>query len=459
MPRRLLPLPILLLLLCLGPATGCTPAGETETVTTEAGVEDTTARPAWVENAVLYELFVTDFTPEGTFRAVIPRLPELKALGVTTIWLMPIHPIGLKKRKGTLGSPYAIQDFFAVNPAYGTPDDFRALVEAVHAQGMHLIIDLVANHTAWDNAWIDEHPDWYTHDAAGRIVSPVPDWSDVADLNYNVPAVRAEMKRAMRYWVEQFDIDGYRCDVAEMVPGDFWADAIAELRSVKPVMMLAEGETPDLHENGFDLTYSWRLYQTLKQVWQGDPLTRFFAVLDTQQTQFPPDALRLRFTTNHDETAWDAPPPVRFGSFEGARAAAVLMTTLPGVPLLYNGQEAGVAQNVVFFERNPIDWSQHPEMRLFYKDLMALRHGSGALRSGAMNVLARGNPDVALFERAGGGERLVVAVNVRNKPASISLPEALRGARLKHALTGEDLRAADTLPLPAYGYALLRVEG
>ncbi len=416
-------------------------------------------RPDWVDDAVVYEVFVRDFTPEGTFQAMIPRLGELQELGVTTLWLMPIHPVGEERRKGELGSPYAVQDYFGVNPRFGTEEDFRALVDSVHARGMHLIIDLVANHTAWDNAWVEEHPEWYTTGADGEIVHPEgTDWTDVADLNYDSDALRAEMTRAMVYWVEEFGIDGYRCDVAEEVPLDFWEAAIEEVRAVKPVMMLAEGEDPALHRHGFDLTYSWELYGTLKDVWEGAPLGAFFDLIEEQDEAFPEEALRLRFITNHDETAWDAPPPVLFDGLQGSKAAAVLMLTVPGVPLLYNGQEVGVSEDDGFFDKSPIDWTQNPELRTFYKNLLNLYDRSAALRDGELEALSV-EDGAALFERVADGESVLVAVNVRDEAATVSLPDARQGAVLTDVLNGGgEMDAGEALELEPHGFRVLSVE-
>ena len=424
----------------------------------EARTEAVPVRPDWVTDAVVYELFIQDFTPEGTFQAIIPRLPELKNLGVTVLWLMPIHPYGVERKKGELGSPYAVRDYFDVNPAFGTREDFQDLVDAVHAHGMHVIIDLVANHTAWDNAWVTEHPDWYTTDSTGTIVHPAgTDWTDVADLNYDSPEVREAMMQAMKYWVEAFGIDGYRCDVAESVPLDFWEDAIAEVRRIKPVMMLAEGEDPALHRVGFDLTYAWRLYGALKEVWNGAPASTFVDVLEEQEEEFPEGALRLRFTTNHDETAWDAPPPRLFGGLEGAQAASVLMTTIEGVPLLYNGQEVGTDENVPLFEKRPIAWDRNPELRAFYEALLGLYDRSRALRRGAMTLLAPEAEDVVVYTRSTENARLLIAVNVRDREVAVPpLPEDLRAASFKDALKGEPADVPATLP--PYGYVVLRVE-
>ncbi len=443
---------------------GCSeaPGGQTG----EEGIltETVAARPAWIDDAVLYELFVPDFTEEGTFRAIIPRLGELKELGVTTIWLMPIHPIGIEERKGVLGSPYAVRDFYDVNPEYGTKEDFKALVGAVHAEGMYLILDLVANHTAWDHPWITEHPDWYTPGPDGGITVPLDpndnltDWTDVADLNYDNRALRAEMTGVMRYWVEEFDIDGYRCDVAGWVPFDFWKDAIAAVRQVKPVLMLAESEDPGLHRVGFDLTYAWPFYQTLKAVWEGAPVSELRTLVREVDAALPEGAHRLRFTTNHDETAWDATPPQLFGGQEGARAASVLAHTLPGVPLLYNGQETGQDSPVPFFEQTAYDWSQNPEMRTFYGDFFDLYAESAALRQGSFTPFAPDNDDVMLFARTAATEQLLVAVNTRPRSAAVTLPTALQGDRLMDVLREEPVISGQTLSLGPYDFRLLRVE-
>ncbi len=376
------------------------------------------------EDAVVYELYVRSFTPEGTFRAIIPRLDELKELGATVLWLMPIHPVGELNRKGTLGSPYAIRDYKAVNPRFGTMGDFRALVDAVHGRDMKIIIDLVANHTAWDNGWIEAHPEWYTRDSTEAITHPPgTDWTDVADLNYDDPALRAAMRNAMRFWVEEVGIDGYRCDVAELVPADFWREAIAELRTIKPVLMLAEGGSADLYDAGFDLTYAWGFYHVLKQVWRGAPADTLVATLAAERARFPADPGRLRFTTNHDETAWDDTPLALFGGTDGAQAAAVVAATLPGAFLVYNGQEVGDTQRLPLFEQVPIQWDRDPAMRAFYHDLLARRATHPTLLHGAFEPVPHDETDdVLAYYRIAGQDTALVAVNVRDRVVTTTLP-------------------------------------
>jgi cyclomaltodextrinase len=327
----------------------------------------------WVSDAVIYEVYLRSFSEEGTFKALESRIPELKKLGVTVIWLMPIHPTGKVNRKGTLGSPYSVQDYYAVNPEFGTIDDFRSLVHAVHEQGLKIIIDLVANHTAWDNPMLKEHPEWYTHDEKGNIISPNPDWTDVADLNYSQGGLRSYMVSMMKYWVQDIGIDGFRCDVAEMVPTDFWESVRRELDAIKPVMMLSEGTIPEHHVRAFDLTYSWNVYDVLEKVINGStPATIFNNLIKTESYQYPHGSLRMRFNTNHDKNAYDG-PAVRKLSPDGAKATAVLVFTFPGVPLIYNGEEVGNDKKLDLFEKVDIDWSEGAEFRELYTTLCALR--------------------------------------------------------------------------------------
>lgn len=379
--------------------------------------------PLPLEETVIYELYVRSFTEEGTFQAIIPRLDELRDLGVTTIWLMPIHPVGEIARKGTLGSPYSITDYRAVNPEFGTHDDFRVLVNAIHDRGMYVILDFVANHTAWDHAWVTEHAEWYTQ-VDDEIIHPEgTDWTDVADLNYDNQDLRAAMLADLRYWIEEFGIDGYRMDVAELVPMDFWEDAIAELRTIKPILMLAEGHIAELHDVGFDLTYSWDSYHASKLVWQGAPADTLNTIIQRELDSWPPNG-RMRFSTNHDETAWDASPLTLFNGVAGTQAAAVIAATIPGVLLIYNGQEIGDDQMLPLFEKVPINWDANPDMRAFYIDLLERRNSYPALRSGSYEFVEHeAQSDVFVFRRSLGEDVVTVAINVRDRAIEFELPE------------------------------------
>ncbi len=366
----------------------------------------------WVNNAVIYEVYLRSFSREGTLKALEARVPELKNLGVTVVWLMPIHPVGKIDRKGTLGSPYSVQDYYAVNPEFGTLDDFKSLVRTLHQQGMKIIIDLVANHTAWDNPMLKEHPEWYTHDASGKIIPPNPDWTDVADLNYDRAELRDYMITMMKYWVKDIGIDGYRCDVAELVSTDFWEEAGAALESIKPVMMLSEGTIPEHHVHAFDLTYSWNVYDVLEKVIQGStPATIFHDLLKTESYQYPRGALRMRFNTNHDKNAWDGPAIEKFTP-QGAKATAVLIFTYPGVPMIYNGEEVGNEKKLSLFEKVDIDWSKNTEFRLLYEQLSSLRKEHSALIEGSYSPVKNSlEHNVLSFMRIKGKDSVFVAIN------------------------------------------------
>ncbi len=414
----------------------------------------------WVQEAVIYELFVTDFTEDGTFAAILPQLPELSELGITTLWLMPIHPIGVERRKGVLGSPYAVRDYYAVNPEYGTLDTFKTFVEAAHQSGLRVILDFVANHTAWDHPWTALHPDWYTRDENGDLMVPrSPDgwqtnWTDVADLNYDSAGLRRELLSVLRYWVEEFDVDGFRCDVAEWVPYEFWQEAIQLLRDLRPMLMVAEGADPALHEVGFDVTYAWPFYSTLKDVWEGRSATLLQSQVREQLGRLPDGALRLRFTTNHDETAWDRTPPQIFGGQQGARAASLLTHTLPGVPLIYNGQEIGRDVQVPFFEKTRYDWSKNPDMHAFYQTFFNFYARSRALQLGKLMFLSESD-DLMLFQRVSEDEEVTVAVNLRPQTVSMMVPSRSGGGDWMDIFRGEAVIAGQTVALAPYGYRLL----
>lgn len=441
---------------------GCTSSTESP----EANrVIDGVGEPAWVQDAVVYEVFIPDASKEGTFRGLIDRLDEIEEMGVTTLWLMPIHPIGEERRKeefGALGSPYSITDYYAVNPKYGTKEDFRALVDSAHARDMHVILDLVANHTAWDHPWLDENPDMYTPGPINGFTVPVmngdtTDWTDVVDLNYENPQTRQSMIDIMQYWVREFGVDGYRCDVAGAVPMDFWNAAIDSVEKIKPVLMLAEDAQPEMHEVGFDYTYAWPYYGRLKQVWEkGLPVGSLAVQVDTTVDDLPRAAQRLRFTTNHDESMWDATPPELFGGLKGSKAAFVLTTTMPGVPLVYNGQELGVADTVSFFARTPYDWDQDAPITDFYRNYLNLYRNSPVLHEGSLDVHRPGQ-DVVIYSRKTQDAEMLMAVHVRDDTVNVSLPSAYKEASLVNVRTGASV-TRDTLDLGAYGYRLFRVD-
>jgi glycosidase len=377
----------------------------------------------WVRDGVVYEIYPRAFSQAGNFDGITARLDKLKDLGVTILWLMPIHPIGQQKKKGTIGSPYAVRDYYGINSAYGTKRDLKRLIVGAHRRGMKVIIDIVANHTSWDNVLM-RNPQYYVHDAKGRITYP-HDWSDVAELNYDNPALRRYMIDMLKYWIREFDLDGFRCDVAEEVPTDFWEAARAELDRVKPdIVMLAEGHKPELLIKAFDFDYSWPLHSALTNVMQGQAAAT--VLRDAWQKEFdewPRGSLHMRFSDNHDERRAIA----RFGE-PGALAASVLMFTLDGVPLLYNGMEAGDTTESgapALFEKLPIFWpfaDRRPEFPRFYKQMIALRRSSNALRRGSLEWLKNSDESRLMsFKRRVAAEEVLVVINLSNRPFSGSI--------------------------------------
>jgi len=379
----------------------------------------------WVKDAVIYEVYLRSFSPEGTFAGLEHRLPELRTLGATVLWLMPVHPVGLRNRKGSLGSPYAVQDFYGINPEFGTLENFKHLLSAAHAQNMKLIIDLVANHTSWDSKLLTEHPEWFIHDAAGTIVSPNNDWTDVADLDYSQEGLRKYMIDMMVWWVRDIGIDGFRCDVAELVPTDFWEEARARLDKIKPIMMLSEGSLPEHHVKAFDVTYSWNVYDVLEVLFSGKrPVTLLDEILKTESLQFPQGSLRMRFHTNHDKNAWDAPAVEKFGE-DGLVLGAVLAGTLPGVPMLYNGEEVANKKRLDLFEKVPIDWGGKHTVRAVLQKLYELRKKNHALSRGSMiRAVSQNDQDVYAFFRVAGKEKIFVVLNFSAQPrfTSVHIP-------------------------------------
>lgn len=379
----------------------------------------------WSRNATIYEVNIRQFSEEGTFKAFEAKIPELKELGVTILWLMPIHPIGEVNRKGTLGSYYAVKDYFDVNPEFGTKDDFRDLVATAHANGMYVILDWVANHTAWDNPVATSNPEFFETDSTGSFTPPRgTDWTDVIQLDYANPGTHDYMASALRYWVEEFDIDGYRCDVADMVPVEFWNRVRVELDAIKPVFMLAEAENPAHHASAFDMSYAWDMHHTMNRVAKGEnPPSAIFEQLETDMKRFPPHAYRMVFTSNHDENSWNGTEFERLG--DGVRAFAVLSSTLYGMPLLYNGQEYGNPKRLDFFEK---DLVQRPDTSYFgfYRTLMTLNRTNHALFNGIHGGGTRSIPtsndaQVLAYVREHGVHKVVVILNLSAEPAQVSI--------------------------------------
>ena len=415
---------------------------------------------SWVRNCAIYEVFVRDFSGSGDFKGVTRGLGRIQATGANVVWLMPIYPVGVLNHKGPLGSSYAVRDYRAINPAYGTMADFRALVRAVHARKMKLILDWVPNHTAWDNVWVKEHPDFYVRNERGEISVPrdpegkLTDWTDVAQLDYTNPELRRTMIATMRWWLEEFGIDGFRVDAAGFVPDAFWREAVPALRAAarRPILLLAEWGDLKMHRFGFDLTYAWDSYGRLKAVWKGEPASTFVTAELADMQAMPPGGMRMRFTTNHDETAWDKPPIALFGGAEGARAAFVAMTLLPGRPLLYNGQEVESPQRLGLFVQDSIVWGQPDtaESRAFYRRVLHIADSDQAFLSGPLRQLeTNAGRDVIAYRRG----TAIVVVNVRAHAVNAVVSGFdVSGA---HSLLTGGTQRGDTLALPAYGAVVL----
>lgn len=412
--------------------------------------------PEWSKNTNIYEVNIRQYTPEGTLKAFEKHLSRLKQMGVDMIWLMPIQPIGEKNRKGKLGSYYSIKDYMAINPEFGTMKDFKDLVEKAHQLGMHVIIDWVANHSAWDNKMIEEHPDWYTKDSAGNFVSPY-DWTDVVDLNYDNKEMRKYMIDALKFWIVEADIDGYRCDVAGMVPLDFWNEARQELDQIKPVFMLAEAEEPPHHDRAYDMSYAWKLHHVMNDIAKGEKnandIAAFFVENDSL---FPEDAYRMHFTSNHDENSWNGTEYERMG--DGALTFAAFAATIPGMPLIYSGQEAAFNRRLEFFEKDQIDWGKF-SLNDFYKRLLFLKKDNKALwngiHGGKMERIPSTNDEaVFAFIREKEGDKIFAIFNFTHEKQNVVLSGENYAGEYYNALT-DDLRsfsANEEIEIEPWGY-------
>ena len=414
--------------------------------------------PDWSYNKAIYEVNLRQYTEEGTIKVFEKHLPRLKELGADILWLMPIHPIGEKNRKGTLGSYYSVQDYKAVNPEFGTLEEFKSLVKMIHKMGMYVIIDWVANHTAWDNSWIEEHPDFYTQDSLGNIMPPNPDWSDVADLNFDNKELWSEMIDALKFWVEECDIDGYRCDVAGMVPIEFWIEARTELEKIKNVFMLAEWDTPEVHL-AFDMTYDWDLHHILNGIAKEEKtVIDLIGHLNKNEEKFPANAFRMQFTSNHDENSWNGTEFERLG--DGVETFAVLSCLIPDMPLVYTGQEAGNTKRLSFFEKDLVEWKEHKLFNIYSK-LFELKKNYKALQNGNKGgelkyIEASDYKSIFAFTRNSEKDKILAVFNLSNKTVSVDLMgETLQGS-YKNFFTGklETFLAKESLQLSPWEYRI-----
>jgi len=377
------------------------------------------ASPEWLHEGVIYQIFPRQFSTQGDLKGITAQLDRLQKLGVNILWLMPIHPVGKLKAKGTLGSPYAVRDYYAVNPEYGSAADLHQLVSEAHQRGLKVIIDIVANHTSWDSVLM-KHPEYYWHDAKGNIIPPEPDWADVAHLQYANVQLRRYMIDMLKFWIKDFDLDGFRCDAAGLVPTDFWEQARAELSVLKPdIAMLAEWDDPALLAKAFDIDYAWKGYHALGEVLQGHaPASAVREEWQRSASQYERGALRMRFTDNHDQLRALA----RFGE-PAALAGAALMFTLDGVPLIYNGMEVGDTAESgapALFEKLPIYWDSaqlRPQFPEFFRAIVALHKEHSAFTHGDLSWVHNSDEArVLTYLRRSATETLLVAVNLSSQP-------------------------------------------
>lgn len=409
----------------------------------------------WSKNAVIYEVNVRQYTEEGTFKAFEDELPRLKELGVDILWLMPVHPIGLENRKGGLGSYYSIQDYTAVNPEFGTMEDMHSLIAKTHELGMYIILDWVANHSAWDHTWVSEHPEYYTKDSTGAMISPF-DWTDVVAFDYDNAGIREAMKNDMLFWVRDMNIDGFRCDVAGEVPTNFWLDVRVALDNVKPVFMLAEAEKSELVEKAFDMDYGWHQHHLMNEIAKGNiDANEMNAYFDKMDEEYPLRSFKMYFTTNHDENSWNGTVEERLGN--AADALSVLSFTIGDMPLIYNGQEAGLNKRLLFFEKDLIDWEGYSKTD-FFKKLTSLKHNEEALWSGTYGerfVRIPSSADEQIFAFDRGNVRVLLNLSAEDK--TFSLENCSFDSYENYMQNGFDANFDENeFSLSAWGYVVLK---
>ncbi len=421
--------------------------------------QPSTELPDWVRNQTIYEINVRQYSEAGTLDAVTADLDRIEELGVRTLWLMPIHPIGKVNRKGELGSYYSISDYMDINPEFGTKADFKEFVDAAHARGMRVILDWVGNHTAWDNPIAKEHPEYFMTDDEGNFIPPLGfDWTDVIQVDYNNEDLLKYQIKAMRFWIEEFGVDGYRCDYATGIPTPFWNKLSAALLEIRPdLFMLAEAEVPDQQLKAFHASYGWPLMHAFNDVAQGKkPASWIDDVQTRMDLEFPAGSDFLLVTSNHDENSWNGTVFERLGG--GVEVFAALTYVMDGIPLIYNGQEAGLDRRLEFFQRDPIDWKEH---RLFdvYKRLNDLKTKHPALATGADSIRIPSTLDEQAYVllRKAGKKKVLLLANLSAADIDFRAGSKLLAGKWKDAFTGEKvvLGKSPTFELNAWKYQLL----
>lgn len=426
------------LILCLG----CSNNSQAP-ATPESGVA---AKPM-----VIYEVNPRLFTKGQAFQEISSRLDEIKSLGVDVIWIMPSYEPGKVK---SVNSPYCIKDYKKVNPDYGQISDLKALVSAAHAKDMKIILDWVANHTSWDNAWINDKS-WYTQDAGGNIVQPGgTNWADVADLNFDNASMRTAMIEAMTFWINECDVDGYRCDYAEGVPLDFWEAAIKAVKSVKKdAILLAEGNKAELTTAGFEIVYAWNFGSVVKKVFNGQTnVSELLTQYEKENQGLGNGARRMRYITNHDEASGIS-PVAEFKSKDAALAGFVVTSLMTDVPMIYSSQEIGYASSLNFFDFIKIDWNSDPAYTQAYKDYMRVYKTSSALRV-AKPVLYSTGDCISIWYATSDKKGLLAMINSSDKPLSVKVPMERMGDKVKNLLSGEERMLSGMIDLGPYEYLL-----
>jgi glycosidase len=449
---------------------GDLPTKDIAEVEPSSEIDNRTRSIDWIKNNVVYEVNTRQFNSGGTFKSFMPEIPRIKALGVDVLWFMPVYPIGQLNRKGGLGSYYSIKNYHEINPEFGTMDDFKSTVNAAHVQGMKVILDWVGNHTAWDHPWVTEHPDWYVHDSTGKIVTPW-DWTDVAQLNFKNPELRKAMIAEMQFWVKECNIDGFRCDVAFLVPRSFWEEARIALEKDKPLFMLAEMENnkdidpnpPGYMEKAFDAYYGWTLHSASADCAKGKITGREFVNKFTEaRALFPAKAMMLSFLSNHDENTWNGTIEEKYA--DKWQVFSVLNYTLQNsLPLIYNGEEANNTKRLLFFEKDPITSWSDTSRYAWYRTMNHLKHTHPALQNGAWGAkeevlkVTGGDENIYAFRRSSEGQTVTVIVNLSSKQQWIQAvgDRSLDGTEKTYVKSPVMIKhIGQGMPLDPWGYAV-----
>ncbi len=454
-------------------------ANKSETKTERDSTHTSVNHPEWSRNAVIYEVNLRQYTPSASIKEFVTHLPRLKELGVDILWFMPIHPISEVNRKGELGSYYAVKDYKAFNPEFGTIEEFKVAVEEAHRLGMKVILDWVPNHTGCDNAWVTEHPEWYSLNEEGKMYGPF-DWTDVFELNYDNREMRAAMIDALKFWLTDINVDGFRCDVAGEVPTDFWDEARPQLDAVKPeLFMLAEASKPELNKHAFNMGYNWSMKDLFSEIAatagqytfkkEGEPMRTFpvkhavaiDSLLADQAANYPKDTYLMNMITNHDLNSWEGTEFERLGNL--ADAFAVLSYTLPGMPLIYTGQETGLNRAFEFFKKDKCPaWEPRNEFFSFYQKLNTLKHEQAALKAGLeggeMVRYATTSNDLYIFSRSIDNSTVLTMVNLGNTEQPINYIENTpnEAAKMKNYFTNASEDFPTTLKPGEYRVYILK---